>query len=150
MYSIRAFALMSLMVVFAMLMTAGGAGAKAPETGSKALTIAGVVFQDDQFMKSMTQGYEDAGKKYGIKILTANTNNDQAKEAELIQTYIAQAVDGIAIAPLSQDASIPNLKDAQSKGIQIDRKSTRLNSSHMSISYAVFCLKKKKKKQTKK
>src|SRR5207249_9007304 len=33
----------------------------------------------------------------------------------------------------------------------IDRKSTRLNSSHVSISYAVFCLKKKKKKkQTKK
>src|SRR5690242_21614259 len=31
-------------------------------------------------------------------------------------------------------------------GALIDRKSTRLNSSHMSISYAVFCLKKKKKK----
>src|SRR5689334_23989276 len=29
----------------------------------------------------------------------------------------------------------------------IDRKSTRLNSSHSSISYAVFCLKKKKKKK---
>src|SRR5690349_23497394 len=28
----------------------------------------------------------------------------------------------------------------------IDRKSTRLNSSHVEISYAVFCLKKKKKK----
>src|SRR5690349_22888685 len=28
-----------------------------------------------------------------------------------------------------------------------DRKSTRLNSSHVEISYAVFCLKKKKKKQ---
>src|SRR6266481_5621279 len=28
---------------------------------------------------------------------------------------------------------------------QVDRKSTRLNSSHSSISYAVFCLKKKKK-----
>src|SRR3712207_6886368 len=28
----------------------------------------------------------------------------------------------------------------------IDRKSTRLNSSHANISYAVFCLKKKKKK----
>src|SRR4051812_49873090 len=27
----------------------------------------------------------------------------------------------------------------------VDRKSTRLNSSHMSISYAVFCLKKKKR-----
>src|SRR5207248_5952858 len=29
-----------------------------------------------------------------------------------------------------------------------DRKSTRLNSSHRTISYAVFCLKKKKKKKT--
>src|SRR5689334_24882071 len=29
-----------------------------------------------------------------------------------------------------------------------DRKSTRLNSSHSSISYAVFCLKKKKKHKT--
>src|SRR5258708_30448644 len=30
----------------------------------------------------------------------------------------------------------------------LDRKSTRLNSSHQIISYAVFCLKKKKKSQT--
>src|SRR5690606_41235501 len=32
---------------------------------------------------------------------------------------------------------------------QLDRKSTRLNSSHVKISYAVFCLKKKKKKKKK-
>src|SRR5947209_11748249 len=31
----------------------------------------------------------------------------------------------------------------------LDRKSTRLNSSHANISYAVFCLKKKKNKQAK-
>src|SRR2546430_3279420 len=31
--------------------------------------------------------------------------------------------------------------------IETDRKSTRLNSSHSQISYAVFCLKKKKRKQ---
>src|SRR5207253_3715505 len=31
---------------------------------------------------------------------------------------------------------------------RIDRKSTRLNSSHVAISYAVFCLKKKNKKNT--
>src|SRR5690554_6987713 len=30
---------------------------------------------------------------------------------------------------------------------RLDRKSTRLNSSHVRISYAVFCLKKKKKKE---
>src|SRR5207245_10217812 len=33
----------------------------------------------------------------------------------------------------------------RTREIGIDRKSTRLNSSHGSISYAVFCLKKKKK-----
>src|SRR2546427_2865571 len=32
--------------------------------------------------------------------------------------------------------------------LRLDRKSTRLNSSHSQISYAVFCLKKKKKKNT--
>src|SRR5438270_7214411 len=33
-------------------------------------------------------------------------------------------------------------------GLWRDRKSTRLNSSHSQISYAVFCLKKKKKKKS--
>src|SRR5437773_5976881 len=41
--------------------------------------------------------------------------------------------------------------DAERKGYageeEADRKSTRLNSSHITISYAVFCLKKKKKKK---
>src|SRR5206468_11376657 len=35
---------------------------------------------------------------------------------------------------------------ATNKGVLIDRKSTRPNSSHDQISYAVFCLKKKKKR----
>src|SRR2546422_4004152 len=37
-------------------------------------------------------------------------------------------------------------KAAYGGELEIDRKSTRLNSSHGYISYAVFCLKKKKKK----
>src|SRR5690242_21736118 len=35
--------------------------------------------------------------------------------------------------------------DERQRRVGADRKSTRLNSSHMSISYAVFCLKKKTK-----
>ncbi len=90
-----------------------------PDTSNKEVTIAGVVFQDDQFMNSMVKGFTDAGAKYGIKVVTANTNNDQSKEGELIQTYIAQGVNGIAIAPLSKDASIANLKEAANKGIKV-------------------------------
>src|SRR5207248_9619298 len=42
----------------------------------------------------------------------------------------------------------PNRTIVNNAGVYIDRKSTRLNSSHRTISYAVFCLKKKKKKHT--
>src|SRR6266498_4917158 len=35
----------------------------------------------------------------------------------------------------------------RARSVEEDRKSTRLNSSHVRISYAVFCLKKKKNKQ---
>src|SRR5258708_15514121 len=41
------------------------------------------------------------------------------------------------------------IRDDLVVAVSLDRKSTRLNSSHQIISYAVFCLKKKKKKVTK-
>src|SRR5688572_32085198 len=44
-----------------------------------------------------------------------------------------------------QETRNPNWQHERPRAI--DRKSTRLNSSHSQISYAVFCLKKKKKKQ---
>src|SRR2546430_7653720 len=44
-----------------------------------------------------------------------------------------------------QTVQMQALLDALEK--ELDRKSTRLNSSHSQISYAVFCLKKKKKKR---
>src|SRR3989454_4314854 len=46
--------------------------------------------------------------------------------------------------PPSTPAANPLAFELQHPGTHIDRKSTRLNSSHLVISYAVFCLKKKK------
>src|SRR5436309_11562056 len=46
---------------------------------------------------------------------------------------------------LQEEASIERLLQGE-RTMDEDRKSTRLNSSHVKISYAVFCLKKKKKK----
>src|SRR3712207_7661804 len=45
-----------------------------------------------------------------------------------------------------ESASLPGKPEAGPLA-RLDRKSTRLNSSHANISYAVFCLKKKKNKQ---
>src|SRR5438067_9577884 len=49
---------------------------------------------------------------------------------------------------LERDVGRDGRIEVESHGSQhrSDRKSTRLNSSHVSISYAVFCLKKKKKR----
>src|SRR5688572_32531777 len=44
-------------------------------------------------------------------------------------------------------ADVRGLRAGSAAGAGGDRKSTRLNSSHSQISYAVFCLKKKKKKK---
>src|SRR2546430_12680260 len=56
---------------------------------------------------------------------------------------------GLAGAVRADDADTvaaldPDRKSVDDFAIAIDRKSTRLNSSHSQISYAVFCLKKKK------
>src|SRR5437870_9205908 len=46
-----------------------------------------------------------------------------------------------------QAAALIEEGDLAREGACLDRKSTRLNSSHVAISYAVFCLKKKKKQE---
>src|SRR5256886_10837839 len=53
----------------------------------------------------------------------------------------------LALASLGEDANLIGAAQVWHHrfGQRADRKSTRLNSSHSQISYAVFCLKKKKK-----
>src|SRR5699024_11951903 len=46
------------------------------------------------------------------------------------------------------DSASPRVTSWGAPGTGPDRKSTRLNSSHVSISYAVFCLKKKRLRHT--
>src|SRR5205085_12036144 len=55
-------------------------------------------------------------------------------------TIAGSAKLGTTVAPVSDPAIVAG------QGTAGDRKSTRLNSSHSQISYAVFCLKKKKNK----
>src|SRR5436309_15781137 len=76
------------------------------------------------------------------------------------EIYTLSLHDALPISPLpshrwrddhnsTRDTSSGELRPSrpwQREGRSSDRKSTRLNSSHVKISYAVFCLKKKKKK----
>ena len=59
-------------------------------------------------------------------------------------------IDHRAVSDIGAEAeiSLEQRRQCGAGAFAIDRKSTRLNSSHALISYAVFCLKKKKKTNT--
>src|SRR5690242_21235877 len=81
----------------------------------------------------------------GVTQLTANA---RAVADEMLGGVEVEAQGrGQAVRRDGDDAAVPTggVRDAADP-VTRDRKSTRLNSSHMSISYAVFCLKKKKNK----
>ena len=81
--------------------------------------IAGIVLQEDQFFRLVLFGMRDAAKKHGVELLEANSNNKPDKEVQLINTYIANKVDAIAIAPLSAKSSVSALERAREKGIPV-------------------------------
>src|SRR5437763_2972804 len=66
----------------------------------------------------------------------------QTLESSRIQT----AARAVGVAQAAMEYALAYATERRQFGQSIDRKSTRLNSSHRCISYAVFCLKKKKKK----
>src|SRR5207249_10015550 len=59
--------------------------------------------------------------------------------------YLSNLLTGNWLTSPSGLPVLPQILNALPETVELDRKSTRLNSSHVSISYAVFCLKKKKK-----
>src|SRR5688572_31114386 len=75
---------------------------------------------------------------------------DPGPVANGLHQYTARQTVGTDVSPQSAQTPLtittsPNTPDLDAASDSGDRKSTRLNSSHSQISYAVFCLKKKKK-----
>src|SRR5688572_32428188 len=96
-----------------------------------------------------------------LRLIQPVSKRDQVVDSfkEAILSGIIQPGDAIVESKVAQQlgAGIPLIREAlielEHQGYVrkvpykgTDRKSTRLNSSHSQISYAVFCLKKKKKK----
>ena len=93
----------------------------------KQLKIAGIVFKDEFTMKMVQQGYQDAADKYGVELVIGNSMGDLANEQQLVYSYMDMGVDGIAITPYSEEASIPILKEAYDKGIEVAVANIKLN-----------------------
>ena len=91
------------------------------------LTIAGIVFQNDEFCRILQQGYQAAAADYGVTLLEGNSNDSIDKEIELVNTYIASEVDGIVVSIMDADASVTALQNAYDAGIAVSVTNTRLN-----------------------
>ncbi len=115
--------LVTLVAVAIMFSVAAGAFAQGKPK------VAGVVFQEDQFMKLMQLGYKDAAIKAGFDFYPGNTNGDAAKEAEFLNTYVTQGYKGVAISPISEGASMKVIADAAKKGLQVGISNFTLTSA---------------------
>src|SRR5687768_17918030 len=71
-----------------------------------------------------------------------------AEAADFVMLWWHRAAQAVASGRTLAAGLITTNSIVQPQNRGVDRKSTRLNSSHGYISYAVFCLKKKKKKIT--
>src|SRR6266496_6300089 len=80
----------------------------------------------------------EAGRLEGGDRLLERADDDREMVDSLAALGKPLAVQALALERLDQ------LELGRIAGVGEDRKSTRLNSSHVEISYAVFCLKKKK------
>src|SRR5882724_243428 len=81
-----------------------------------------------------------------------STHRIARSSAHTLAAFLMLRVASPAARPSAPTWSTPgspcrNRRSVASSRTTSDRKSTRLNSSHLGISYAVFCLKKKKNKQ---
>jgi len=110
---------LQVLLVLTMVLVLGGQVFAAAQAETGRPKVAGVVFQEDQFMKLLQLGYRDTAEKAGFDFYPGNTNSDAAKEAEFLNTYVTQGYKGVAISPISEEASLKVLTDAANKGLLI-------------------------------
>ena len=97
-----------------------GTEAETPAAGGEGnKLIAGIVFQEDQFFKLLSAGYQAAADEYGYEIQMTNTNNDQTRETDALNTYLAQGVAGVAISPLNTQTSPATIADVMDAGMKV-------------------------------
>src|SRR3712207_7950140 len=105
------------------------------------------VFNDTATTEIYTLSLHDALPIYEQVVVRAGlgvgeVDNPERRRGEVLRLHHYQGPEELVPVPdEGQDAEGDEGRDRRRQ----DRKSTRLNSSHANISYAVFCLKKKKK-----
>ncbi|MBX3180804.1 MAG: substrate-binding domain-containing protein [Candidatus Hydrogenedentes bacterium] len=90
-----------------------------PAVDGGRITVGAIVFQEDQYFRLIAQGMRDAAAKLDVNLMLNNSFGTLDKEIAIIDTYLANRVNALVIAPLSPQSSIPALKRTHDRGIPV-------------------------------
>src|SRR2546430_1127778 len=97
-----------------------------------------------QILADIVRTYIETGEPVSSRAISKSF--EETLSTATIRNIMADLEDsGFLYQPHTSAGRVPTAAAYRFFAQEIDRKSTRLNSSHSQISYAVFCLKKKKK-----
>jgi ribose transport system substrate-binding protein len=100
------------------LLFAGGGQEEAADDGmiTIGMSVPGLQFP---FFVTMKDEADAAAAALGIELLFADAQNDSAKQAADIESFIARGVDGILISPMTVDSLVPAIEMAVEAGIPV-------------------------------
>lgn len=75
--------------------------------------------QQALFFTQINKGAKIAAEASGVELYIFNANNDPNKQADAIETYIAEGVDGLIVVAIDVNGVMPSVMDAHSAGIPV-------------------------------
>jgi ribose transport system substrate-binding protein len=104
---------------------ASGQGEAAEDEGiTIGMSVPGLQFP---FFVTMRDEAEAAAEELGVELLFADAQNDSAKQASDLESFISRGVDGILISPMTVDSMVPAIESAVDQGIPVATVDRRAN-----------------------
>ncbi len=116
--------LLVILMVLPLAVFAGGTKEAAAPSGMLriGLTLPGLQFP---FFVTMKHDFDQMAAKLGVEVIYVDAQNDSAKQAAAVESFISQKVNGILISPMTTDSIVPAIEEAVKAGIPVvtvDRK----------------------------
>ena len=105
--------LKSTLLVFTMVIISSSVMAKELKIGLVQIN------QQALFFTQINKGAKTAAEASGVELYIFNANNDPNKQADAIETYIAEGVDGLIVVAIDVNGVMPSVIDAHSAGIPV-------------------------------
>ncbi len=119
---------LTLCLVSVLLTAAGSLFAAGQQEDGKIEIGAILLDTKHEWFAEVIEGMKKAGTDLGVDVMIMSSDSDVAKEANLIDNFIAQQVDAISISPQSDQASVPAFERAVAADIPVITWNSKVDS----------------------